>query len=135
MKKTRFFLSFALAVAIFAPLSARAGGSIEDYDEGAAYYVKHAEDEAGRSGRLDVGYVERTEQKTQFGEANLILHTFVENIYAGSALLIAGDAADELAEKYGEQKPGEKERVRTRSLRGEFLGLDGEKKMPVFRYD
>jgi len=132
MKASTFLLTLALSLTT---LSLQAGGSIEDFDEGAAYYVKNAEKEVGRSGRLDVGYVERTEHKTEFGEANLVIHTFVDNIYAGSAFLIAGDAADEIAEKYGDEKPGEKERVRTRSLRGEFLGLDGEKKMPIFRYD
>lgn len=132
-KKLLCCLSFSL---VFSCSSLMAGGgnrSVADFDEAAAYYTtdKGAED-IGRAVRLDVGYASSATKTTAFGEANVEVHTFVQNVPAGSAMIIAGEEAAALLEKYGTEAP-DKGRVRTRSLRVTFLGLEGKK--PVFKLE
>jgi len=125
-----------LALAIATPLTLQGGGgakSITDFDEAAAYYTTdEGKEEIGKSVRLDVAYVAKNEMKTEFGAVNIEAFTYIQNVPAGSAYIIAGEGAQDLLDKYGEDKPDDK-RVRTRTLRLTFLGLEGKK--PVFSYD
>ncbi len=123
----------ALAVALTWPLSLWAGGSrsIAEIPEAAAFYTtEKAEGAVGKSVRLEVAWVTTGTTPTPFGEATLTLHTFIENVPGGRALLVAPEAElEKLTSKYGTEEQKGKS-IRTRSLRAKFAGLDG--KTPVF---
>jgi len=149
-------IALALSVVIL-PVRAGDVSPLDSPQAAAFYvHNKAGKDMIGRRIRLSVAYVtpvsgkeygekykdkdkdKEIKEKTEAGlsadvevsakrEPTYQAHTYIQNQYAGTALVIADEKeAEQLVAKYGTEKPEEGRPVSTKSLRGEFTEIKGE---------